>query len=387
MRYLDFPIEEMEQKIINARELMKEEEMSGIVVTAAANHFYFTGFRKLADWSTFTRTIFVFIPLEKEPVIYVQDFDGPEALSRSAVQDVRVYSEIMGAPVNGVVEIMRELGMDRGKVGFELGYEQRMDMAFKDYEAIKAELPEVDFVDGSELIWKLRMIKLPCEIECMRIANDIAGRSFDRCYKEISEGMTEKEIERKLVAIMAEEGAEGPGFIIVVSGPGNYDRISARPTNRVIKKGDLVWIDAGVIYNGYWTDYCRAGVVGGATAEQRRLQSIIHETSMKACEVIAPGVPVAEIYNTCAKVFLEHGLPWSFECGRAGHGIGLQLTEAPSLARCDKTILESGMVVTVEPGYVNDLGCFDIEENVLVTETGFEILSSGSRELHYIKTI
>ena len=105
MRYLDFPVEEMELRIRRAKELLAEEDMAGMVVTAAANHFYFTGVRKLANWATFTRTVFVFIPRNKEPVLYVQNFGGPEALSRSAVQDVRTFDEIMGAPVDGVVEI------------------------------------------------------------------------------------------------------------------------------------------------------------------------------------------------------------------------------------------------------------------------------------------
>ena len=361
--------------------------MTGMVVTAAANHYYFTGVRKLANWATFTRTVFVFIPRDKEPVLYVQNFGGPEAVSRSAVRDVRTFDEIMGAPVNGIVEIMKELGMDTGSVGWELGYEQRMDMAVNDYLAVKELLPSARFVDASMLIWKLRMIKMPTEIAYMRKANQIAGRSFDRIFSEICEGMTEKEVERKLVSIMAQEGAEQPGFIIVISGPGNYDRISARPTNRRLEKGDLVWIDAGVQYYNYWTDYCRAGVVGGPTAEQRRLQSIIHEITMKGVQAIAPGVPVAKIYETCGQEMTKHGLPWSFECGRAGHGVGLQLTEPPSIAACDDTVLQSGMVITCEPGYVCDLGCFDIEENVLVTEDGFEILSSGRRELHEIPTL
>ena len=81
------------------------------------------------------------------------------------------------------------------------------------------------------------------------------------------------------------------------------------------------------------------------------------------------------------------GLPWSFDCGRAGHGVGLQLTEPPSIATCDDTLLQPGMVVTCEPGYVNEIGCFDIEENILVTEDGYEILSSGKRELHEIATL
>ncbi len=386
-QYLDFPIEEMNQKIANAKAILKREGMSGMVVTSACNHFYFTGFRKLADWATFTRTVFVFIPVEKDPVIYVQDFAGPEAESRSAVRDVRTFHEIMGAPVEGVVEIMKELDMDKGKVGWELGFEQRMDMAFKDYMAIQSSLPEAEFIDASELIWEMREIKLAFEIECMRKVNDIASRSFDRLFDEIYEGMTEKEVAQKFVAIMEEEGAELPGFIIVISGEGNYSRISARPTDKTINKGDMVWVDAGAKYLGYWTDFCRAGVVGGATPEQERLQNLIHEITLKGIAEIKPGVKTSHIYDTCAEEFIKAGLPWSFECGRAGHGVGLQLTEPPSHARVDDSVLKAGMVVTVEPGFVDEkLGCFDIEENVLVTEDGYEILSSADRKLHRIRT-
>lgn len=387
-KYLDFPYEEMQQKIRNAQALMKRDGLSGMVVTSACNHFYFTGFRKLADWATFTRTVFVFIPVEKDPVIYVQDFAGPEAESRSAVRDVRTFSTVMGAPVEGVVEIMKELSMDTGKVGWELGYEQRMDLAFNDYKAIEALLPDADFVDASMLIWELRMFKLPFEIEVMRKTNDIASRSFDRLFDEICEGMTEKEVERKFVEIMAQEGAEGPGFIIVISGKGNYERISARPSSKKLEKGDFVWVDAGVRYYGYWTDFCRAGVVGGPTPEQDRLQDLIHDITMKGISIIKPGTKVGEIYDICGNEFVKAGLPWSFECGRAGHGVGLQLTEPPSVALCDDTVLKPGMVITCEPGYVhNELGCFDIEENILVTETGCEVLSSASRKLHTIKTL
>ena len=387
MKYLDFPIDEMDRRIQNARVLMAREGLSGLMVTAAANHFYFTGIRKLANWATFTRTVFVFIPLEKAPVLYVQDFDGPECRSRSSVRDVRTYSNVLGGPVKGVAEILQELGMAKGKVGCELGYEQRLDMAYNDFEAVKSQLPDAAFVDASDLLWELRMVKLSAEIECLRCVNDIASRALDRVFGEVCEGMTEKEVERKLVAIMAEEGAELPGFVIVISGPGNYQRISARPSEKRLEKGDLVWIDAGANYNGYWTDFCRAGVVGGPTDEQIRLQKIISDVTMKGCAAVRPGLSVSDLYDICAGELIAQGLPWSFECGRAGHGVGLQLTEPPSIARADNTILRPGMVITLEPGYINELGCFDVEENILVTESGAEILSSAARTLHTIPTV
>ena len=327
MQYLGFPVEEMQKKLDNARALMEAQDLSGLLLTATANYYYFTGIRKLADWATFTRPVFLLLPRKKEPVLYVQNFGYPECRSRSFVQDIRSFPDLMTTPLEGLVSIMKELDMDKGKVGCELGYEQRMDMPVAAFLQLKDMLPNATFVDAAQLLWQLRMVKMPYEIECMREANRIAAAAFESCFTSIHEGMTEREVARKLVASMAEHGADLPGFIIVISGTGNYDRISARPTDRIIRKGDLVWIDAGTTYKGYWTDWCRAG-----------------------------------------------------------HGVGLQLTEPPTIAPEDDTLLQPGMVITCEPGYCNDIGCFDIEENVLVTETGYEVLSGARRELYEIAT-
>lgn len=381
----EFSLTELNSRVSKAKLLMRKEGFQGLVVTAAANHFYFSGYRKLADWATFTRTIFVLIPRDKDPVLFVQDFDGPDAVRRSNIKDVRTFPEIMGAPVDSLADLMVELDMHHGKIGFELGYEQRLDMAVKDYETLRYKLPKAVFSDASDLIWTLRMIKSPDEIAVLRIANDIASRSFDRLFLEISEGMTEKEVAQKFASIMTEEGAELPGFIIVISGEGNYDRISARPSSRRLTKGDFLWIDAGVNYKGYWTDFCRAGVVGKPTDLQNHLQEMVSSITLKACRAIRPEMSVGDLYEICAKEFLENGLPWSFECGRAGHGVGLQLTEPPTIGTVDSTILKPGMVITLEPGIVNEHGCFDVEENILVTEDGYEILSSASRNLHHIR--
>lgn len=151
-------------------------------------------------------------------------------------------------------------------------------------------------------------------------ANRIAAAAFESCFTSIHEGMTEREVARKLVASMAEHGADLPGFIIVISGTGNYDRISARPTDRIIRKGDLVWIDAGTTYKGYWTDWCRAGVVGKPSEEQRRLQAIIHETTMLGVQTVAPGVRWGIFGGPAKSLCWPTACPWSFDCGRAGHG-------------------------------------------------------------------
>ncbi|MCL5075214.1 MAG: Xaa-Pro peptidase family protein [Chloroflexi bacterium] len=384
MRLLEFPLEEIQARIQRLQQSMENAELAGTVITAESNFYYFSGYRTHTPWSTFARAVWLFVPAKGSAVLLVHRFVEPEAQARSAVTDVRCYDSLTGTPLDQVVEIIAELGMDRGRIGWELGYEQRLGVAPQEFEGLRRMLPLARFEDASALIWSLRMIKSVAEIACLRQACQATDWALSHIFAEIREGMTEKEISRRASALMLGAGAEAPGFVIIVSGEGNYERISGIATNRRIERGDMVWLDLSAVVGGYWTDYCRAGVVGGPTDEQRKLQAIVHEVTMKAVAKIAPGVPVAEIARECARGMQEYGFDPSFDCGRMGHGIGLNSTEPPHVATYDNTILQPGMTITVEPGIVNERGVFDIEENVAVTERGYEILSKASRELHTI---
>jgi Xaa-Pro aminopeptidase len=184
---------------------------------------------------------------------------------------------------------------------------------------------------------------------------------------------------------MLEGGAEYPGFVIITSGEGNYGRISKTNTNRRLVKGDYLWLDLGARYKGYWSDFCRSGEVGSITKERDDLQNTIHEVTMRAAEVMKPGMPVADVARACGRELERAGFEATFDCGRMGHGMGLMSTEPPSVTIYDDTILQEGMIINLEPGIVTDIGVFDLEENFVITKDGFETLSGGSRKLHLIK--
>jgi len=384
MRYLEFPAAEMARRMDNAQVLLGQSDLQGLLITAEANYYYFTGYRPHTSWSTFTRPAYLFISKEHAPVLLVQVFAFPEAQSRSAVADVRYFDDVTGSPTSVVVDTLNELGMAQGVVGCELGYEQRLGVSYESFEDLKSQCPGVRFVDAAEILWKLRMVKLPSEIAYMREANQITSRAIEACFDEAHEGMSEREISRRMMELMLKMGATAPGFVIICSGPSNYARTSARATDRSLRRGDMLWLDVGVEHHGYWTDFCRAGVVGGPSAEQQRLQTIVHEATMDACRSIGPGVPVAEVAKECMAGLEKRGMPASFECGRLGHGIGLMSTEPPSVILADSTVLEPGMVINVEPGLVVESGVFVVEEDVLVTEAGYEVMSGASRALHDI---
>ena len=135
--------------------------------------------------------------------------------------------------------------------------------------------------------------------------------------------------------------------------------------------------------NGYGADYERAGIIGGATSEQQELQLAVHEATMAGIDMIQPGLPVRSVVETVSQRLERAGLQ-RLDAGRLGHGLGLNSSEPPDVSLTDPTILATGMVFTVEPAIVRDDGIYQIEQNVVVTDTGYEILSRSPHELRTI---
>ena len=113
--------------------------------------------------------------------------------------------------------------------------------------------------------------------------------------------MTEREISMLAQQCMLEGGAEYPGFVIITSGEGNYERISAISSDRRIQKGDLLWLDLGAVYNGYWSDFCRAGVVGPISDERNKMQDDIYDATDEAASIMRPGTPIRDVAYACGK--------------------------------------------------------------------------------------
>jgi Xaa-Pro aminopeptidase len=182
-----------------------------------------------------------------------------------------------------------------------------------------------------------------------------------------------------------DDAGAGDRFIVITSGPGNYDLPSKPPERRAIHSGDMLWIDAGCTVTGYWSDYSRAGVVGGPTPQQQAAHEAICGITRQAVEMVRPGVKCSDIGRFCNEQVARLPFPITSDisglAARAGHGIGLALTELPHVADYDDTVLGPGMIITIEPGVATEYGTFHVEENVLVTPAGREVLSAAPREL------
>jgi Xaa-Pro aminopeptidase len=367
-----------------AQELMQKRQMDLLMITDDHNDYYFTQNKMSPTWKGRSRPLFLFLPSQGEPVSLLHEFKVGGAKASSFITDIRSHSQLDTSPVGEVVEILKELGGQTATVGVELGHEQWLSMPVAHFEKIKNELKEFRFVDASPLLWELRMIKDPFEIDTMRQACKVHCQAYEQMFSQIGAGMTEKDVYRKFGSAVFEAGGDQVGFFIIASGQGNYQRISGLPTDRKIEKGDMVWIDSGVDVNRYNSDYSRAGIVGKPSPQQHQMQQTIHELTAKTISVIRPGIRTSDVARACEKEAERLHLGMSFSAGRIGHGVGLMTTEPPSVALYDDTVLQAGMVLAIEPGKVTEDGIFHIEQNVAVTKTGYDIISDCDWKLRQI---
>ncbi len=202
--YWTWPKEEISNRLEKCRAQMQDTGLKGMVLTDEHNVTYFTGFRTHAPWTTYTRTAWYFLPVAGKPVLLLQNMMTPDAKKKTHGCDVVSYSGLYGTDLSKVTEIMSSLGMAEGKIGWELGYEQRLGIPYLEFEELRKQMDKCQFVDGTDIIWSLRLVKSEFEIECIRKACDATSFALDKVFTTMHEGMKETEIVRSLFSYMME---------------------------------------------------------------------------------------------------------------------------------------------------------------------------------------
>ena len=246
------------------------------------------------------------------------------------------------------------------------------------------------WLSAPDLIERLRAVKDAAELALMRQSARLISDVWSSAVRNVKPGVSELAVAADIERSMKLQGASGPSFeTIVASGPRSAWP-HARPTPKLLRKNELVVLDQGAILRDYCSDMTRTVFLGrsavGARAgvrsnnKLRSLYAAVLEAQEAAIAAIRPGVSAASVDAAARKVFKRLGLDRYFTHS-TGHGLGLEIHEMPRLGRAEETVLQQGMVVTVEPGvYIERLGGIRIEDEVLVTSRGAEVLTSASRE-------
>jgi Xaa-Pro aminopeptidase len=378
--FVDFAPAEFTGRIERARRLMSNANLGALLITTEANFRYFTGFRS-QHWVMPTRPMFFVLPAAGEPVAIVPTGSLFNMRESSWVKEMRTWM----APQPGddgvslLIEALREATGPTGRIGAEFGPELQLRMPINDFLRVREAIRPLDMVDGSDVMRRLRMVKSPAEVARIRAAAQLVSVAFEALPEALALGISERDACLSLQLDILRRGADKIPYMIAASGPGGYQTINSDPSNRVLRRGDLLIIDTGSSIDGYYCDFDRNFAFGPPEDAARRAHDQVYAATDAGITAVRPGARVSEVWQAMA-ASLGREAVMAASVGRMGHSVGLNLTEPPSIHPDDPTVIEVGMVLTVEPGVGYDTAAGEPrvmvhEENLVVTEHGAELLS------------
>ena len=261
-----------------------------------------------------------------------------------------------------------------------LAFEQNR-IGFDEHARLKTALGAVRLKPLGGVIEKLRMIKSATEIATIRASVQLNSAALEQALAHFNRSMTEVDLAAEIEYRMRRLGADGTAFDTIVASGARSALPHAHPSDHPIETDKLLLVDMGATVAGYASDMTRTYAVGKLNPKARKLYRAVLESQLAAIDAIRPGASCSSIDRAARTVLRGHGLE-SFFIHSTGHGLGLEIHEGPRLGQKEKTKLEAGMAITVEPGvYLEQIGGVRIEDTVVVTEQGCEILTPTGKEL------
>lgn len=372
-------------RLDRARATMESAGFDALLLLNSTNLVYLSGYPAVER--TLARPHYLVVPHRGEPTFLVHEGRLAEARRYGWIDDVRTYRALSVAPLAELHRLFADRGIQRGRVGCELGFDQRIGIPFGEFERIRAELAPAQFEDAGPLLWQLRMIKSPMDLAALREACRITSDALERTILAARAGTSDRAAAVAVQGHMTGAGGSDP-WVAIAAGRGNYDLATGVGSGQILEPGDMVWMDAGCTVGGFRSDFGRAGVIGTPSVDQQDAQRLIWEVTMEGVRMVRPGVPVRDIAAHLNQRVAALGLPVTSSvsglAGRVGHGLGLDTTEPPHISEQDPTVLEAGMVVTIEPGVATEFGIFHVEQDVVVTPDGPEVVSLAPWSLRRI---
>ncbi|MGJ3258795.1 MAG: M24 family metallopeptidase [Rhodospirillales bacterium] len=370
-----FPVSEFETRAARAQALMADAGLDALLVMTEPEVRYFTGFLT-PFWHSPTRPWFVVVPRSGKPVAVIPTI-GAECMARTWLDDIRTWP----APtpedegVSLLAETLREVTGGNGSVGVPMGPETSLRMPLNDFNRLAEEIAPIRFHDASPIIQPLRMIKSEPEIDKVRHICGVLSGVFEALPNHLAMGMSEIEIFRTFRKRALDAGADEVPFLVGGLGEGGYADIISPPSERQSAPGDVLILDTGAVFDGYFCDFDRNYAFGDVSDAAKRAYDVVYRATEAGLAAARPGATCADLFHAMQRVMDEGGAMGN-DVGRLGHGLGMQLTEWPSNTPSDGTVLAPGMIVTLEPGMTFAEGKVMVhEENIVILDGAPELLS------------
>ena len=369
-----FATEEFRDRVARAQRLMGQADIDALLVTTEPEIRYFTGFLT-RFWESPTRPWFLVVPQDGNPTAVIPSI-GAELMGQTWIDDIRTWRspDLSDDGVSLLAKTLKTCVGHSGRVGLPTGHETHLRMPLADYHRLVEACAPISLGDDAAIMRRLRMIKSPAEIAKTRQACAIAGRAFARVGEIARQGVRLDEVFRRFQMLCLEEGADWVAYLAGGAGPEGYGDVISPASPEPLSPGDILMLDTGVVWDGYFCDYDRNFSLGPASEASSDAHARLVEAVQAGLEAARPGATAADLFAAMDRVVT--GGSGGSDAGRLGHGLGMQLTEWPSLVPEDRTVLEAGMVLTLEPGVKTREGRIMVhEEDIVITANGAELLS------------
>ena len=364
----DFPRAEYEARLEAANRAMHANNLDAILLASEAEVRYFTGFRT-QFWQSPTRPWFVILRRDQTPLAIIPEI-GAELMARSDIAEIEAWPA--PRPHDDGLSLLKDRLANCQRLGVLMGHETTFRMPLNDVFELRAALP-AEWIDATDIIRDLRMVKSDREIAYIRQICGIASQGFARVPEIANTGQSLSSVFREFKRMLLELGADDVPYLVGGVDHPSYDDVISPPDDRPLSNGQILMLDTGATLNGYFCDFDRNYAVGTPTASAQRAYAKLYDATDAAMEMARPGVRACDLFAAMAKSMDTQ----NSDVGRFGHGLGMQLTEWPSLAAWDETIIRENMVLTLEPSIdVDGGGIMVTEENILITDGAPILLST-----------
>ena len=379
-----FPQSEYEQRVARAQAGMYEQKLDAILCTTEANFRYFTGFHS-QFWHSPTRPWFVLIPAHQKPIAIIPSI-GQQALEETWLDEIHTWQSPnpQDEGISILTHLIKKHCTNCKQLGMTLGSASHLRMPINDLHKLIANIRPINLIDAMPLITKLRNKKSNKEIDKIRFSCQLTSQAFANLC-QLQETTKNNFSERQICQLMRNDlinlGADETPYLVAASDYGGYQSIITGPSDKKLLANDILMIDTGTIFDGYYCDFDRNYAIDNAPDESQKAHQILHQATAKAMSLAHQGNTTTTLYQAMAKIIADSNinLASNGSVGRFGHGIGMQLTEGFSITATDNTPLEKGMVVAIEPSitYLVDGQAKTMvhEENIAITDDKAELLT------------
>jgi Xaa-Pro aminopeptidase len=364
---------EFRQRLSRAQKMMAKSGLACLLLSTEPEVRYFTGYLT-RFWESPARPWFLIVPAVGDPIAVIPSI-GVALMSRSWIADIRSWRspDLVDDGVSLLRDTLRDMVGTDGQIGVPSGLETHVRMPMHTWNALQDGLT---IVDDAEIMLRLRRVKSQNEIAKITQAGAIATRAFARVPEIAQAGVPLEKVFRHFQMLLLEEGADWVPYLAGAAGQDGYFDVISPATETPLMNGDILMLDTGAVWDGYFCDFDRNFAVGAGSDVAQSAHARLIDAVNAGFEAAKPGALMCDLFDVMSAVVAGESDAVA-DAGRMGHGLGMQLTEWPSIIPTERTVLEAGMVLTLEPSVETVDGRIMVhEENIAITETGAVFLNT-----------